>query len=447
MKHRLQSILIISMVVSKCFPQANFEVNPLVQIAGYNTNYKISDSQSWNDPVYLCWENTIDSSTHNIYRMIVDPYLGTPELITSSFNKLISPDVNSDGDLVWEEEIEGGSVIRYYQVVNDSISTIIENSVGQTEPQLYRDGIVFIHNDTLKLMNFENQRQYVLDYGGISNPDLQSEQFYSRIEIAYEKSESNAPFIRTLSCSYDGSNVSTSDIGIGSQCLNPSYGTAYFLTYQIFSDSTWGVATIWDSYTRSYNITNPFIVSTGIITARELGDYLTLFESDSIADNREIFCTGFPSTLTNISNMPGNDYNPQAFHSSNYDSVAVIWEHEIENGRELWWAKDTLLLPVSVKAEVPVLPDSYLVGNAYPNPFNGNIHVKYYVGTPLTVEISVFDLCGRLISKAHEIRSTGTHTYSWNGLNTQGQTCESGVYILTFSGGRSSESRKIVLLK
>ena len=448
MNSATKTILVISMVVLKCFSQVNFVVNPLVQMEGYNTNFKISDSQPWSEElVYICWESTIDSSTFNVYRMIVDPYQGAPEIIASSNYNLRSPDVNPSGDLVWTEIVGGISSIKHYLSDTDSTSTLVNDSVNATEPQLCRGGMVYIHGDTLKLLNFENRLEYNLDHGGISNLDLQSEQYYSYINIAYEKSEGDARFIRTSTSSYDGSNQSINDIGLDYQCSNPSYGTAYFLSYQAMIDSSWSIATLWNSRAHPYDMTNPFIVSTGIITAREVEDYLILFESDSIENNREIFCIGLPSNLTNISNIPGNDYNPQAFHTSMSDSVAVIWEHELENGRELWWAKDTLLLPVSVEPKPSVLPNSYLVGNAYPNPFNGNTHINYYVGTPTTVEISVFDLGGRLLSTTHEIRSVGNHTYSWNGLKTQGQACESGVYLLTFSGGRSSESRKIVLLK
>jgi len=448
MNSAIKAILVISLVTSKCFSQVNFEVNPLVQIEGYNTNFKISDSPPWSEElVYICWENTIDSNTFNIFRMVVEPYLGLPELIASSNYNLRSPDINPSGDLVWEELVDGISTIKQYLSDTDSTSTLVNDSINATEPQLYRGGMVYIHGDTLKLLNFENRMQYNLDFGGISNPDLQSEQYFSYVNVAYEKSEGNAQFIRTSTSSYDGSNQSINDVGLDYQCSNPSYGTAYFLSYQAMIDSSWSIATLWNTRTHTYDMTNPFIVSTGIITAREVEDYLILFESDSIENNREIFCSGLPSNLTNISNIPGNDYNPQAFHTYRYDSVAVIWEHEVENGRELWWAKDTLLIPVSVEPELPVLPDSYLVGNAYPNPFNGNTHIQYYVGTEVTVEISVFDLSGRIISNAHEIRSAGTYTFSWNGLNTLGQACESGLYLVTFSGGRSSESRKIILLK
>jgi len=286
-----------------------------------------------------------------------------------------------------------------------------------------------------------------LDHSGISNPDLANEPYSPYVTVAYEKREGIAQFIRTLITSNAGSGPYITDFGQDYQCANPSYGTSYLLAYQALVDSSWSVGTEWGVITQPFNATKPFIVSTGIITMREVITDLTLFENDSTEGDCEIYCYDYGSTYSNISNSPGNDYNPQAFYTNRWDSVAVIWEHEVEDGRELWWAKDTLKLPVSVAPGIPILPKSFSVGNAYPNPFNGNTHIKYSVRIPSTVEISVFDLSGRLISNVQEIPPAGTHSYSWNGLTTQGQACESGVYLLTFSGGRSSVSRKVVLLK
>ncbi|NQT61588.1 MAG: T9SS type A sorting domain-containing protein [Candidatus Marinimicrobia bacterium] len=448
MKFATKTTMLFSVAVTACLSQMDFVINPLVQMEGYNTKYKISNSAPWDEePVYICWENTIDSSTFNILRMVVDPYVGAPELIASSNNALRSPDVNSAGDLVWEEIVSGISSIKYYASDVDSISTLIDDSVSATEPKISRLGMVYIHGDTLKFLNFESWTHYNLDYGGISNPDLANEPFSPYVTVAYEKSEGNAQFIRTLVSAVDGSSQSIIDVGQDYHCANPSYGTSYLLSFQAMVGSFWSVATIWDETTQPYNMTNPFIVSTGIITAREVHDYLVLFESDSIMNNREISCMGTGSHVSNISNMFGNDYNPQAFQTYMYDSVAVIWEHDIENGRELWWAKDTLIMPVSVEPELHALPKSFTVGNAYPNPFNGNTHLEYFVGTQSTVEISIFDLCGQLITVSQVYQPSGTYTYSWGGLDANGQACESGVYLLTFVEGGSSESRKIVLLK
>lgn len=448
MKSMIRTMMIVGFVVSAGFSQLNFDIHPLVQMDGYNSNFKISNSEPWNEAaVYLCWENTIDSSQFNIYRMVVEPYLGVPELMASSDNPLRSPDVNPAGDMAWEEVVGGISNIKYYVSAADSLATLVHDGVSATDPQLSRGFMVYVQGDALKLLNFQSGVHHTLDQGGVSNPDLSNETYSPYVSVVYEKSEGDAHFIRTSISTDDGSNQSVTDLGQEYLCANPSYGTSYLLSYQAMIDSSWSIATQWDAMTQPYNATHPYIVSTGIITMREVNDYMILFENDSIPGDREIYGTEYSSTYTNISNSPGNDYNPQAFYTNLWDTVAVIWEHEVENGREIWWAKDTLRLPVSTDPRDHAGPETFRVGQAYPNPFNGSVGIKYALESSGIIQISIFDLNGRPILTLDENKTAGDFSFRWDGLNAMGEGCETGVYFVNFSQGRQTETRKMVLLK
>ncbi|NQV40979.1 MAG: T9SS type A sorting domain-containing protein [Candidatus Marinimicrobia bacterium] len=453
MKNATTTVLTIGLIAAQCFSQPLFERHPLVQLPGYNTNFKISRSQAWEEePVYLCWENTLDSSVFSIYRMVVDPILGTPQLITSSNNILSSPDVTLAGDVVWEEWIGGTSIIKYYSSSDDSISTLTDEVFNSTKPNISRSLMIYIQEDTLKFLNLANQLTHNIDFGGISNPDIALDMYTSYIEVTYEKSIGDAHYIRTASKFAEDAEYYYTDYGEEHESSNPRFGTIDWLSYQTIVDSSWSIVVEWGTLIRPYDTTNPFIVSTGIITVREVAYDLVLFESDSIPDNREIFCSqpvfDQYSIFTNISNMPGDDYNPQAFYTYLWDSVAVVWEHEVENGRELWWAKDTFRVPVAIDPELNEMPASFLVINAYPNPFNPSTTIRYGLPQDSNVSLVIYDVRGQIVQTiASGHQTAGWYDVVWNGQTADGKTISTGIYFVRLVAGEYSQVIKMLYLK
>jgi len=93
--------------------------------------------------------------------------------------------------------------------------------------------------------------------------------------------------------------------------------------------------------------------------------------------------------------------------------------------------------------ETANVPQNFELLQAYPNPFNATTTVSYRLPTAGTVDVSVFDVNGRLVaalSKGH--RDAGTYKVSWNAENLA-----SGLYLVRLVGKEVNTSRKIVLLK
>lgn len=73
---------------------------------------------------------------------------------------------------------------------------------------------------------------------------------------------------------------------------------------------------------------------------------------------------------------------------------------------------------------------------AYPNPFNENIKVTYYLNGNASVKISLIDVLGREIGLLNEQQSGGSHSVQ---LDTKGLSLNKGVYFLKLeSEGKSS---------
>jgi hypothetical protein len=99
------------------------------------------------------------------------------------------------------------------------------------------------------------------------------------------------------------------------------------------------------------------------------------------------------------------------------------------------------------------VPGAFALLQNYPNPFNPSTTVQYVVPEQVDVTLTVYSLLGqeivRLVEGAH---APGTHTAVWHGVDAQGRTVPSGVYLIrmTATGGGSapfSALRKMVLMK
>ena len=99
-------------------------------------------------------------------------------------------------------------------------------------------------------------------------------------------------------------------------------------------------------------------------------------------------------------------------------------------------------------------PDEFSLMQNFPNPFNASTQIRYTLKSNMHVRVEVFDITGRLIGTlAKTSQSAGSHTLNWSGLNDDGESMSSGVYICRMqvasgSGNyRLENSIKMILLK
>lgn len=91
--------------------------------------------------------------------------------------------------------------------------------------------------------------------------------------------------------------------------------------------------------------------------------------------------------------------------------------------------------------------DEILLRNV-PNPFRSVVDVKYYVPRGGPVNVSVYDVGGRLVKTLFEgSRGPGWWTESWDGRDTGGGRLPSGIYFTDVRSGGTNVSRKCVLVR
>lgn len=102
----------------------------------------------------------------------------------------------------------------------------------------------------------------------------------------------------------------------------------------------------------------------------------------------------------------------------------------------------------AVMENVVTLPLEFTIGQAYPNPFNPVVNVRFGLPKEAPVHIMIHDIAGRLIGD-YKVgnRSAGWHAFSWNATDMFGQGVGTGVYLLTVQAGDKLQKQKITYIK
>lgn len=97
-----------------------------------------------------------------------------------------------------------------------------------------------------------------------------------------------------------------------------------------------------------------------------------------------------------------------------------------------------LALPVIISK-----PNEFALGQSYPNPSNPKSNIEFQLPERTKVNISVYDLLGRLVSTiVNDELDAGIYTAEFNGNNLS-----SGTYIYRITAGSYTEVRKLILIK
>ncbi|MDZ7338705.1 MAG: T9SS type A sorting domain-containing protein [candidate division KSB1 bacterium] len=84
----------------------------------------------------------------------------------------------------------------------------------------------------------------------------------------------------------------------------------------------------------------------------------------------------------------------------------------------------------------------------YPNPFNQGTKIRFVVGKPGVVNLSVWNAAGREVAKLRGgWHAAGDYTVSWDGRDHQGRMVSSGVYFARLTAGQEVATIKMLLLR
>ena len=93
-------------------------------------------------------------------------------------------------------------------------------------------------------------------------------------------------------------------------------------------------------------------------------------------------------------------------------------------------------------------PTSFVISEAFPNPFNNSISIEIEVKNLEPINFSVFNIKGEMVySEKIMPFGNGIHSFAWMAKNNYGQDLSSGIYFLQFNSLNHQANRKITYLK
>lgn len=102
---------------------------------------------------------------------------------------------------------------------------------------------------------------------------------------------------------------------------------------------------------------------------------------------------------------------------------------------------------VSVVRSNP-LPEIFTVGQNFPNPFNPATTIPVTITQRTDLVLTITDVLGRIVfRREYPNMSPGVHTLTWDGASSAGNPLSSGAYFYSVMGGKSTVSKRLVLLR
>jgi hypothetical protein len=103
--------------------------------------------------------------------------------------------------------------------------------------------------------------------------------------------------------------------------------------------------------------------------------------------------------------------------------------------------------PATGVNKAPALSAS-AIRRTYPNPSGGDTSVDFFVESSGNVELTVYDVAGRLVRTLHTgALARGEHAANWDGRNAAGKLVPSGVYFLRLNTGGVVVSSRLVRIR
>ncbi len=111
---------------------------------------------------------------------------------------------------------------------------------------------------------------------------------------------------------------------------------------------------------------------------------------------------------------------------------------------------DNIVLRIGETSDVPdgLMSSGVALRQNYPNPFNPSTRIEFALERPGNVDLSVYDVAGRLVKTLHHgPMSEGDHYVNWNGTTTSGSAAPAGHYSYVLRTADGQTSRSMILVK
>lgn len=94
------------------------------------------------------------------------------------------------------------------------------------------------------------------------------------------------------------------------------------------------------------------------------------------------------------------------------------------------------------------IPEEFILGSNYPNPFNPSTTLQYGLKENTHVVLTIYNMLGQEVrTLVNEVQTAGYKAVQWDGKNNAGTQVPSGIYIYKLQAGSFVSSKKMLLVK
>jgi len=449
----MKSATIIFILLSACLKSQEITTQPLITIPGQNKNLDIPFQGQ-----YACFEN-LNENTYSIFLQRIYPSQSELKTVVSDTIPHINPTISKVDQkilVVWQSRVNGFWQLFSRVYSNEEFGPIVQqthDSFDNTNPTLSWTQLFWIKNNNLATGHIFDTltNSLIIDSINCANPSIR----FDGYAVVYEKGTDSSIVIKRA--------TKNSHWNIGSH-TNPGYYKQpkhghyhYSFIYSKFEDDVWKASIHFEfsEFTMSnspYNIINPFLFAVPYVfnssQPLDFPDVFIVYESDSIAGNKEIIFETLPQDSAeyprmNISNSPYEDIKPFVEFLS-FDSIGIFWESVHDSVSQIWWAKAKLALP-GLELEDPINNDitSFFLKQNYPNPFNSVTQIQFSVPYFGLTELSIYNILGERIDNIiSEKKGPGLYAIEYNSENLS-----SGIYYYVLRFEATRKVKKMVVIK
>lgn len=137
--------------------------------------------------------------------------------------------------------------------------------------------------------------------------------------------------------------------------------------------------------------------------------------------------------------------NQDTFTDAGWDFDTVWYlSADLNNGYPL--LRDALYTENADDEEIPEIASATFMKAAYPNPFNPETTIDFFVDNKDLASLTIYNLKGQVV-KSYSSFLPGEHKVIWKGLNNDNQQVSSGLYLYRLESKHANVVKKMVLMK
>ncbi len=135
-----------------------------------------------------------------------------------------------------------------------------------------------------------------------------------------------------------------------------------------------------------------------------------------------------------------------SFRKSGFDTVEVTVT--LAEGDNLQEEISLTSLTTAVEGDISSTPESYLLAQNFPNPFNAGTTIRFAIPEQARVTLRIYDLLGTEIATLVDgVQQQGEHRLNWSGKDAAGRVVPSGIYFYELKTDKFKQSHKMLFVQ